>query len=189
MAQVLKDEIKENILKGALKEFYANGYKAAAMRKIAENAGIPAGLIYSYYKNKQDLFSAVLSPVLYDWEQVVTAGDDDVLSHSASIIYGLSKAETQCLLNLFEHRREFIIMMDKSGGTSYEHERERMIQVIERHLMTHAKDGTSDSVFTHIIASNFVDGIMQVMYHYKGRDWAVMILQKLSKMYLSGIGH
>lgn len=31
-------------------------------------------------------------------------------------------------------------------------------------------------------------GLMQVMYHYKGKEWAMMILHKLSEMYLSGIG-
>lgn len=186
MAQILKDEIKENILKAALQEFYTNGYKAAAMRKIAENANIPTGLIYSYYKNKEDLFCAVLRPVLYDWERVVTAGGID--DHSDNIIYGLSKAETECLLNLFDHRQEFIIMIDKSHGTKYEYERERMIQEIEKHLIAHTDGVNSDTVFTHIVANNFVDGIMQVMYHYKGKDWAIMILHKLSKMYLSGIG-
>ena len=52
MAQVLKDEIRENILKAALQEFYEKGYRPAAMREIAGRAKIPTGLIYSYYKNK-----------------------------------------------------------------------------------------------------------------------------------------
>lgn len=189
MAQVLKDEIKENILNSALQEFYTNGYKATTMRRIAEKSKIPTGLIYSYYENKEDLFCAVLRPVLYDWERVVTAGDKNDHFNSDSIIYGLSKSETECLLNLFDHRQEFIIMLDKSEGTKYEHERERMIKEIEKHLGAHAKDGNFDIVFNHIVANNFVDGIMQVMYHYKGKDWAIMILHKLSKMYLSGIGH
>ena len=47
MAQVLKDEIRENILKAALQEFYEKGYKSAAMREIASKAKIPTGLIYS----------------------------------------------------------------------------------------------------------------------------------------------
>lgn len=185
MAQVLKDEIKENILKAALEEFYVNGYKSAAMRNIAENAKIPTGLIYSYYKNKEALFHAVLQPVLYDWERVLSAEDKE---HSNHEIYGLSKAEIECLVNLFEHRKEFIILVDKSKGTKYENEKERFIKDIEEHLQKHQQDETSDAVFIHIIASNFVDGLMQVMYHYKGREWALMILHKLSKMYLSGIG-
>lgn len=185
MAQVLKEEIREKILNAALQEFFDNGYKSAAMRNIAQKAKIPTGLIYSYYKNKDALFNAVLQPVLYDWERVLSAEDD---THNESEIYGLSKAETECLINLFKHRQEFIILIDKSDGTKYSNEKERFIQDIEKHLNKHRKDENSDSVFIHIIANNFVDGLMQIMYHYKGKEWALMILHKLSKMYLSGIG-
>lgn len=184
MAQVLKDETRENILKAALQEFYEKGYRSAAMREIAGRAKIPTGLIYSYYKNKASLFDAVLRPVLYDWERVLTARDD---GHS-EVIYGLSRAETECLLNLFEHRQECIILFDKSGGTKYETEKDRFIAAIEEHLNKHKKDTDGDEIFIHIIANNFVDGLMQVMYHYKGKEWAMMILHKLSEMYLSGIG-
>lgn len=190
MPQVLKDEIKESIGKAALQEFYEKGFQAAAMRRIAEQAKIPTGLIYSYYKNKQALFETVLRPVLYDWERVLSAGDlgNPQQMHSGNAIYGLSKAEIDCLLNLFDHRQEFILLMDKSGGTKYEHEKDRFVAEIERHLLQHCNDATADAVFVHIVANNFVDGLMQIMYHYKGKDWAVMTLHKLSKMYLSGIG-
>ena len=188
MAQVLKDEIRENILKAALQEFFEKGYKSAAMRHIATQAKIPTGLIYSYYENKEALFEAVLRPVLYDWERVLTSGGEDNSKHMDSDIYGLSKAETECILNLFDHRQEFIILIDKSEGTKYANEKERFVKDIEEHLNRHRNDDTDDTVFLHIIANNFVDGLRQIMYHYKGKEWAVMILHKLSKMYLSGIG-
>lgn len=185
MAQVLKEEIRENILKAALQEFYENGYKSAVMRSIAEKAKIPTGLIYSYFKNKEALFDAVLSPVLYDWERVLNAADD---GHSDTGVYGLSNTEKECLSNLFEHRQECIILFDKSEGTKYEHERDRFVAAIEEHMNKHRKDKNSEEIFIHIIANNFADALMQVMYHYKGKEWAMMVLHKLSEMYLSGIG-
>lgn len=188
VAQVLKEEIRENILKAALQEFFEKGYKTAAMRNIAKQAKIPTGLIYSYYENKEALFDAVLRPVLYDWERVLTAGGENESHYTDNEIYGLSKAEIECILNLFDHRQEFIILIDKSQGTKYENEKERFIKDIEEHLNKHRKDDMDDEVFLHVIANNFVDGLMQIMYHYKGKEWAVMILHKLSKMYLSGIG-
>lgn len=188
MAQVLKEEIRENILKAAMQEFFDKGYQSAAMRNIAGQAKIPTGLIYSYYKNKDALFDAVLRPVLYDWERVLAAGEEKESRHTDSEIYGLSKAEAECILNLFDHRQEFIILIDKSSGTKYENEKERFIRDIEEHLNKHRSDDTDDGLFSHIIANNFVDGLMQIMYHYKGKEWAVMILHKLSEMYLSGIG-
>lgn len=188
MAQILKEEIKEKILGAALQEFFNKGYRSATMRSIAGQAKIPTGLIYSYYKNKEALLDAVLRPVLYDWERVLTAGSTEQHMHTDCEIYGLSRAETECILNLFDHRQEFIILIDKSGGTKYENEKERFIRGIEEHLDKHRNDGMDDEVFLHIIANNFVDGLMQLMYHYKGKEWAVMTLHKLSKMYLSGIG-
>lgn len=188
MAQVLKEEIRENILKAALQEFFKKGYKSATMRNIAQKAKIPTGLIYSYYKNKEALFDAVLRPVLYDWEQVLTAGGKNKSKHTDSQIYGLSKTEINCILNLFDHRQEFIILIDKSEGTKYEHEKEHFVGDIEEHLNKHRNDDMDDIILLHIIANNFVDGLMQIMYHYKGKEWAIMILHKLSKMYLSGIG-
>lgn len=188
VAQVLKEEIRENILKAALQEFFEKGYKTAAMRNIAKQAKIPTGLIYSYYENKEALFDAVLRPVLYDWERVLTAGGENESHYTDNEIYGLSKAEIECILNLFDHRQEFIILIDKSQGTKYENEKKRFIKDIEEHLNKHRKDDMDDEVFLHVIANNFVDGLMQIMYHYKGKEWAVMILHKLSKMYLSGIG-
>lgn len=188
MAQVLKEEIREKILKAALQEFFDRGYKSAAMRNIAQQAKIPTGLIYSYYENKEALFNAVLRPVLYNWERVLTAGEENKSKHTNGEIYGLSKAETECILNLFDHRQEFIILIDKSQGTIYENEKERFIKDIEEHLNKHRNDDMDDEIFSHIIANNFVDGLMQIMYHYKGKEWAIMILRKLSKIYLSGIG-
>lgn len=182
--QILKDEIRNKIVKSALAEFYNNGYKDAVMRNIAERAHIPTGLIYSYYENKEALFRAVVSPVLYDWKHVLSANGN----HHSGLIYGLSKAESDCLIHLFEHRKRSIILFDKSEGTKYEHERERLIKSIEQHLNEHKKDKDADEIYIHIIANNFVDGLMQLMYHYQGKKWAITQLHKLSKMYNAGIG-
>lgn len=96
--------------------------------------------------------------------RVLTARDD---GHSSEVIYGLSRAETECLLNLFEHRQECIILFDKSDGTKYETEKDRFIAAIEEHLNKHKKNTDGDEIFIHIIANNFAAGLMQVMCHYK----------------------
>lgn len=185
MAQVLKEEIREHILNAAIREFFEKGYQAATMRRIADGAGIPTGLIYSYYVNKEALFDAVLSPVMYDWHQVMAEEDE---GHNRQVVHGISMVEANCLRNLFEHRQQFIILMDKSEGTKYEQEKDRLIQEIEIHMEKHRKDDTVDPVFVHIVANNFLDGVMQIMYHYKGEEWAMEVIHKLSAMYLWGIG-
>ena len=54
--QILKDDIKNKILKAALAEFGEFGYLNSSMRRIAGSAGITTGNIYRYFKNKDELF-------------------------------------------------------------------------------------------------------------------------------------
>ena len=123
MAQVLKDEIRQCILDSALEEFFIHGYVRTTIRDIAGRAGIPAGLIYSYYKNKEALFDEVLRPVCFDWKRVMKhGGSPDYQDYKY-----LSQMEENCIRTLFRHRRELIIMMDKSTKTKYEDEKERLV--------------------------------------------------------------
>ncbi len=64
MAQVLKDELRKKIVDAAENEFIKNGIANSSMREISQNAETPVGNVYRYFKNKQDLVDAVLSPLL-----------------------------------------------------------------------------------------------------------------------------
>lgn len=186
MAQVLKEEIREKILQAALQEFYQHGYSGAAMRNIAEQASIPTGLIYSYYANKEALLEAVLQPVRYNWKSVLVEGMGRHGNGGQSD--RLSKREMDCIKNLLLHRREFIIMMDKSGNTRFSGEKETFILEIEEHLSRLMKESKEyDDVYIHIIVDNFVEGLLQVMYHCKNDEHALKTMEKLIQMYLYGI--
>ena len=50
--QVLKDEVRANILSAAKKLFYERGYNNASIRGIAKNSGITVGNVYRYFENK-----------------------------------------------------------------------------------------------------------------------------------------
>lgn len=62
--QVLKDDIKRRILEVAKQEFYHRGFTKASMRDIASKVGVGVGNLYNYYPGKDDLFRAVLAPVV-----------------------------------------------------------------------------------------------------------------------------
>ncbi len=54
------DEKREQIKEAALPIFAAKGFKATTNRDIAKAANIAPGLIYWYFKSKEDLFLAIL---------------------------------------------------------------------------------------------------------------------------------
>lgn len=58
--QVKKQIVKDAIIKSATKQFLKNGKTGATMRAIADGAGYTCGLAYLYFKDKDDLYSAVI---------------------------------------------------------------------------------------------------------------------------------
>ncbi len=58
--QVLKEEVRQRIIKSAKKEFKNNGFDKASMRDIADSAKMTVGNLYRYYKNKEDMFGAIV---------------------------------------------------------------------------------------------------------------------------------
>ena len=59
--QAIHDKRRQQILDGALKVFAQKGFEKATNREIAAAAGIKsAGLVYHYFKDKQDLLRCVM---------------------------------------------------------------------------------------------------------------------------------
>lgn len=51
---------KENIHKAAIKLFIKKGYHATSISDISEEAGISRGLLYNYYKGKEELLASMV---------------------------------------------------------------------------------------------------------------------------------
>ncbi|WP_417267644.1 TetR/AcrR family transcriptional regulator [Celeribacter baekdonensis] len=57
-----EDPVKrDQILKGAMKEFMENGFDATSMNEICRTAGVSKGTIYVYFADKVDLFEALIA--------------------------------------------------------------------------------------------------------------------------------
>ncbi len=52
----INDSKRDKIINAALEEFAANGYDKASTNEIVKNAGISRGLLYHYFKDKEELY-------------------------------------------------------------------------------------------------------------------------------------
>jgi AcrR family transcriptional regulator len=59
--ELIKDERREQILSAALKVFARKGFAAAKISDIVARAGMSHGLVYHYFKSKEELGYAVLN--------------------------------------------------------------------------------------------------------------------------------
>lgn len=64
MSQVLKEDVRNKIVKSAKTELLNNGYEKASLRKIALKSGITVGNLYRYFENKETLVDSIISPTL-----------------------------------------------------------------------------------------------------------------------------
>lgn len=184
--QVLKDEIKDRIFKAAIAEFYKNCYQKTTMKDIAEKARIPASLIYSYYKNKQTLFDDIVLPIVLQLPKILKQAEETSDPPFDEFI----NIEKQFLLDLFDKRLELIILIDKSAGTSQQDSKEKMIKMTEVHINTILEANSKikyDALFAHILASNFVESFLEIVRHYKSREWAIEMLELIIRHYFLGI--
>jgi len=55
-------DTKKQILDAATEEFFACGFGNASLRHICSNAGVTTGALYTYFKDKDDLFAHVIAP-------------------------------------------------------------------------------------------------------------------------------
>ncbi|MCK4236877.1 MAG: TetR/AcrR family transcriptional regulator [Candidatus Krumholzibacteria bacterium] len=62
------DERRQEIIRAAMDVFARNGFGGSTTRKIAERAGISEATIYSHFKNKEELYSAIIDEKLQESE-------------------------------------------------------------------------------------------------------------------------
>ncbi len=72
MAEVARSEMRNHILKTAASLFAVQGYEGISMREIAEACQLSKAGLYYHYKDKKDLFLAVLYDHLSRYEELLT---------------------------------------------------------------------------------------------------------------------
>ena len=107
MAQVLKEEVRNRILEAAEKVFYKKDYRGAKLTEIAKEADIPVALIYTYFKNKEVLFDAVVSSVYINFE---SAFDEEESLEKGSASERFDEVGENYIHELLKHNIDYIII-------------------------------------------------------------------------------
>lgn len=99
-------ETKNNLIDAALVVFSKKGYAASTTKDIAKEAGVTDGLIYHYFKSKEDLLWAIIDKHTLNHElnkMVADVGSDEPLE---VILFGIIDS----LFDLLHAKAELIVM-------------------------------------------------------------------------------
>lgn len=170
--QTKKDEVNIKILDSATDEFYEKGFNSASMRTIAKNAEMTPGNLYSYYKGKQELLSAIL------------AGPSEAISAFIEGIHkGIKMDETSLsdigasIADIFiRFKKPFMILMHGSGGTAFDGFRNILTNAIADRLKKDyfsLKDVEYDDFLPKAAAGALLEGLLEIFSKYTDDETAL----------------
>lgn len=120
--QYAKDEIRQRIIDVAREEFLDKGFEKASIRTITSKAQTAKSNLYNYFKDKDDLFRAVLEPTMTEIRSglemakqynVPKETGDYTLSSQQLVIGVISKFVVQ-------HTADVKLLLFKAQGSSLE---------------------------------------------------------------------
>lgn len=79
MAQVLKEEIRQRIVKAAILEFFEKGFESSSLRKIARDSDITPGNLYRYFDNKEALYKSIVGESYRKLNHILMKNSDNKL--------------------------------------------------------------------------------------------------------------
>ena len=128
--------IRQQILDAARQEFLDKGFRDASLRSIAAKANGTTGMIYTYFKNKNQIFQVLIQPLLDRFEQRL---DDDAhplnrplnqALHSSNMTPELWFTRNfRFLMDLVvAHPREMRLLFLKADGSAFQDYEQTLIR-------------------------------------------------------------
>jgi AcrR family transcriptional regulator len=190
MAQILKKEIKKRIYYAAIEEFINRNYHLVKMKDIAERAGVPTGLIYTYFENKKDLFKTIIDPVFQRIKKFLDNKENTKIKGFGSLI---KENELNFMQQLFHERKQLLILIDKSEGTEFEYAKEDLILLLEKHISENLRGRIKNvdkhhlGFFYHVLAAAFLERMFEAFRHFDNFQEIKKMIKLISQQHFYGI--
>jgi AcrR family transcriptional regulator len=168
--QIQKDTVKNKIIEAATDEFSQKGYNLASMRNIASKADITVGNVYSYFENKADLFTAVVSPVYEDLNRLIMIKVKKEELLSAPTILQITDEITKLFI---KYKIEFFILMNGSEWSPYMNTKKKIIDNITMRIMHEGlpnKTDSDDLLFFNSVSTAIIDGLFYIFENYENSE-------------------
>jgi AcrR family transcriptional regulator len=97
----MREEKKNLIMNVALEHFSNNGFHTTTISHIARHAGISKGLVYNYFKSKEDLLATIINKSLTEIYNNFNPDHDSRLTTDEFELF------IRKMFNLFREKRQF----------------------------------------------------------------------------------
>lgn len=124
--QTKKQDIRKLILEVAISEFLEKGFKDASMRAIAKKSDVGLSNIYNYFKNKDEIYLEVLSPLLNTFNKLLVGhNDNEYINLEIFKSEQYMQKQVAMFMNIIvQFRKELKLLLFQSYGSSLENFRD-----------------------------------------------------------------
>ena len=190
---------QECILSAACAEFLEKGYQGAGLRDIARRANVTTGALYGYFKNKEDLFEALVKPC---YDQVMTLYRSQLAKFSAIPAekqwasmrsYSADGIRLMCDY-MYAHHDAFKLILCCSEGTEYNHLVHEMaiLDVEANHAFYQAANQAGKPIqpinptLEHMLTSGMFSTFFELIVHDIPQEQAEEYLTQMLNFYTGG---
>lgn len=176
MPQVLKEEVREQILSAALRIFSQYGFLKTRMSDIARETGVSTSNLYRYYASKDEIFDAIFpNDFPKEFLKVFRNRVNDLNRHNDWIkASGTSDNSASTLLEFLIKNRELsLILLQGSEGTRYSKVKDELISELTTSAITYFKAKTRKTTTTHLdqfiikeVFRNTISVMTNVLQHH-----------------------
>ncbi|QNR68276.1 TetR/AcrR family transcriptional regulator [Paenibacillus peoriae] len=196
--QAKKDEVKKEIESAALKVFFRKGFVDAKMSDIADEIQISVGNIYTYFKNKKELFYTVVPPSLVDYLKNVLVESIHIDNQTFFEETNNEKksAIVQEQINLLtQYSMQIVIIFEKNKGTIYSNAKNELVDLMIETKKPYLKNtykryeiGSDENmILLNIIANNVIHMTLDLLKRDMSADTRKRIFEALSLYRLHGL--
>ena len=193
--------VSEKIIACAKEEFLQKGYSDASLRTIAAKSGTTTGSIYSRFKDKEGLFSAIVEPAADHLVQMFLHTQEafhglEEKKQPGEMEHYVSSGMAEMVDYIYDNFEVFELLLDASYGTKFQDFVERLVEIETEYTYKYmeaihyqTEDGemiTED--FIHIMTRALFESMFEVVRHKMTKETALRYMDMLEKYHCGGWG-
>lgn len=190
--------VQEKIIHFAKQEFLQYGFNDASLRNIAAAAGMTTGAIYTYFKDKNALFEAIVDPVYSQVEGIfeeLSASYYNADTVLCDITFQKSIDDFEEIYGfIYKHFDLFRLLVVGANGSSrsnfvhtiVDYEVQHTLIYLERMKRSKNIDAQIDCTILHIISESYINALLEPVRHNMSYEEALENLSFLVIFYTGG---
>lgn len=191
-------ETKARLIESARAEFAEKGYMKASLRRICADAGVTTGALYFFFKDKEDLFAAIVGRPLDELKAVLLEHFTVEKELTMSEVYehiekGHDEFSAVMIHHIYENYDAFMLLINKAQGSRFDNCVDEMVDMTEAAYLAMSESIARqmpgkrvNSYMLHWLTHMIIDAFIHLITHEPDEKKALGIMSRIMNFLVGG---